>query len=82
MAGFAFEFGGHAMAAGLSIKRVHLPRFQKAFDKAVRAMVTPDMMDAVLLTDGALAKEDLNLDTVAVYKRRPMGHGLRTIVCG
>ena len=64
------------MAAGLSIKQVHLSRFQKAFDKAVRAMVTPDMMDAVLLTDGALAKEDLNLDTVAkLTNAGPWGNG-------
>ena len=74
--GLLLKFGGHAMAAGLSIKRVHLPRFQKAFDKAVRAMVTPDMMDAVLLTDGALEKEDLNLDTVAkLTNAGPWGNG-------
>ena len=64
------------MAAGLSIKRVHLSRFQKAFDKAVRTMVTPDMMNTVLLTDGALKKEDLNLDTVAKLKNAgPWGNG-------
>jgi single-stranded-DNA-specific exonuclease len=74
--GLLLKFGGHAMAAGLSIKRVHLPRFQKAFDKAVRSMVTPDMMDAVLLTDGALEKEDLNLDTVAkLTNAGPWGNG-------
>ena len=74
--GLLLKFGGHAMAAGLSIKRVHLPRFQKAFDKAVRAIITPDMMDAVLLTDGALEKEDLNLDTVAkLANAGPWGNG-------
>lgn len=70
------KFGGHAMAAGLSIKRVHLPRFQKAFDKAVRAAVTPDMLDAVLLTDGALNQSELNLETVAkLAKAGPWGNG-------
>ena len=74
--GLLLKFGGHAMAAGLSIKRVHLSRFQKAFDKAVRTMVTPDMMNTVLLTDGALKKEDLNLDTVAKLKNAgPWGNG-------
>ena len=64
------------MAAGLSIKRVHLPRFQKAFDKAVRSVVTLDMLDAVLLTDGELAKEALNLDTVAkLANAGPWGNG-------
>ena len=70
------KFGGHAMAAGLSIKRVHLARFQKAFDKAVRAAVTQDMLDAVLLTDGALKQEQLNLQTVATLADAgPWGNG-------
>ena len=74
--GMLLKFGGHAMAAGLSIKRVHLPRFQTVFDKAVRAAVTPDMLDAVLLTDGELAKEALNLDTVAkLANAGPWGNG-------
>ena len=74
--GMLLKFGGHAIAAGLSIKRVHLPRFQTAFDKAVRAAVTPDMLDAVLLTDGELAKEALNLDTVAkLANAGPWGNG-------
>lgn len=74
--GMLLKFGGHAMAAGLSIKRVHLPRFQKAFDKAVKAAVTADMLDAVLLTDGALTSEQLNLDTVAkLADAGPWGNG-------
>ena len=70
------KFGGHAMAAGLSIKRVHLARFQKAFDKAVKAAVTPDMLDAVLLTDGSLTQEQMNLQTVATLADAgPWGNG-------
>ena len=70
------KFGGHAMAAGLSIKRVHLARFQKAFDKAVRAAVTPDMLDAVLLTDGSLTQAQMNLQTVATLADAgPWGNG-------
>ena len=70
------KFGGHAMAAGLSIKRVHLARFQKAFDKAVRAAVTADMLDAVLLTDGSLTQEQMNLQTVATLADAgPWGNG-------
>ena len=74
--GMLLKFGGHATAAGLRIKRVHSPRFHTAFDKAVRAAVTPDMLDAVLLTDGELAKEALNLDTVAkLANAGPWGNG-------
>lgn len=74
--GMLLKFGGHAMAAGLSIKRVHFPRFQKAFDKAVMAAVTPDMLDAVLLTDGTLDQQALNLQTVAkLTNAGPWGNG-------
>jgi single-stranded-DNA-specific exonuclease len=74
--GMLLKFGGHAMAAGLSIKRAHLPRFQKAFDKAVRAAVTPEMLDAVVLTDGALPPQDMNLHTVArLGAGGPWGNG-------
>ena len=74
--GMLLKFGGHAMAAGLSIKRAHLPRFQKAFDKAVRAAVTPDMLDAVVLTDGTLAPQDMNLQTVdRLSAGGPWGNG-------
>ena len=32
--GLLIKFGGHAMAAGLSIKRVHFERFRTVFDRA------------------------------------------------
>ena len=37
--GLFIKFGGHAMAAGLSIKRVHFERFATIFDKVVRSFV-------------------------------------------
>lgn len=62
--GLLLKFGGHAMAAGLSIKRVHLQRFQTIFDKAVRIHVTDEQLQAKLLTDGELDPTSLNLTTV------------------
>ena len=59
--GLLIKFGGHAMAAGLSIKRVHYERFCVIFDKAVRESVTSEMLEATLVTDGELAPEDLEL---------------------
>ena len=50
------------MAAGLSIKRVHLQRFGVIFDKAVRRFVTDDMLQARLITDGELLPHELTLD--------------------
>ena len=74
--GLLLKFGGHAMAAGLSIKRIHFERFQVIFDKSVRALVTEQQLQARLLTDGELAPEYLNLATVAELNGGgPWGNG-------
>ena len=59
--GLLIKFGGHAMAAGLSIKRVHFERFGIIFDKAVREMVNDEMLTAQIVTDGELLAEELSL---------------------
>ena len=56
------KFGGHAMAAGLSLKKEHLARFQTAFDEVVRQQLTPDQLQETLLTDGALSPSDIQLE--------------------
>lgn len=60
--GLLIKFGGHAMAAGLSIKRAHLERFKVIFDKAVRQFADGEMLQAKLMTDGELAAEDLTVE--------------------
>jgi len=60
--GMLVKFGGHAMAAGLSIKRVHYQRFAKAFDAEVRQQLPAHALERTLLTDGALEGGDLSLD--------------------
>lgn len=60
--GLLIKFGGHAMAAGLSIKRVHLQRFGAIFDKAVRQFADADMLQARLITDGRLDVEELSIE--------------------
>jgi single-stranded-DNA-specific exonuclease len=59
--GMLSKFGGHAMAAGLSIKRVHYRRFAKAFDAMVRERVPEQALQPELLTDGELAESDFTL---------------------
>lgn len=48
------KFGGHAMAAGLSIRLEKLAVFREAFDKLVRAKITDEQRTMKLLTDGEL----------------------------
>lgn len=60
--GLILRFGGHAMAAGLSIKRVHYPRFEKIFDALVAEHLPPEALSPVLESDGSLALEEMTLE--------------------
>lgn len=56
------KFGGHAMAAGLSIKESQLDAFQTAFDQVLSRHLTDDVLTQVILTDGELPPECFNID--------------------
>ncbi len=60
--GLLGRFGGHAMAAGLSLRRDDLERFAVQFDEATRRRLLPEQLEAVLATDGALESGDYTLD--------------------
>ena len=60
--GLIGRFGGHAMAAGMSIRGAHLPRFQQAFEEAVAERVSTHDLAGIVLTDGELKAADLTLD--------------------
>jgi single-stranded-DNA-specific exonuclease len=55
------KFGGHAMAAGMSLTRAKFSTFSQAFDDEVRRQLTSDALQAVIFTDGELAAEDFSL---------------------
>jgi single-stranded-DNA-specific exonuclease len=67
--GLIRRFGGHAMAAGLTLPRENLDAFKQAFDDQVRAMLDSDDLQRVLLTDGQLKGEQLNLNTAMMLRR-------------
>ncbi len=67
--GLMKKYGGHAMAAGMSIARDDLENFSNAFDQAVRNTLKPEDLEAAITTDGPLAPEELNLDTAYQLKR-------------
>ncbi|MDN5924672.1 MAG: DHHA1 domain-containing protein, partial [Xanthomonadales bacterium] len=48
------RFGGHAMAAGLSLAATDLPRFAACFDAVARERIGSELLDAVLWSDGEL----------------------------
>ncbi|MBD3642333.1 MAG: single-stranded-DNA-specific exonuclease RecJ [Marinobacter sp.] len=67
--GLLKKYGGHAMAAGMTIARDDLDVFSEAFDKAVRDALTAEDLEAAIITDGPLASDELNLDTAYLLKR-------------
>lgn len=57
------KFGGHAMAAGLSIKPEDLAEFEQAFAQVVSEQLSDDDLQQIVLTDGSLSPQDFTLDT-------------------
>ena len=60
--GLLRKFGGHAMAAGMSLPAEALPEFTELFDQVARQRLSADDMRAVVLSDGEIAPGMLNLD--------------------
>jgi single-stranded-DNA-specific exonuclease len=70
------KFGGHAMAAGLSIKKEDFPQFKQVFNDVVTELVCNERLEAVVLSDGELNVEHFNLDTANLLRRGgPWGQG-------
>jgi single-stranded-DNA-specific exonuclease len=59
--GLIERFGGHAMAAGLSLKACDYPRFAAAFDAVARELIDAEQLQAVVYTDGELPCGALSL---------------------
>lgn len=66
--GLILKFGGHAMAAGLTIKEADFERFSKAFDDIVRSSLEEDALKGVLLSDGELLPNELNMETAEIIR--------------
>jgi single-stranded-DNA-specific exonuclease len=62
MPGLIERFGGHAMAAGLSLKASDYLRFAEAFDAVAREWLDEERLQAVLYTDGELPPGAFTLD--------------------
>ncbi len=63
------QYGGHAMAAGLSIKSDRYREISQAFDQEVKIRLGEDELIETLLTDGELPAEALNLETAKLLEQ-------------
>ncbi len=73
--GMITKFGGHAMAAGLTISHSALIDFAKAFETVVRDLVSPNDLLAQIETDGAIDADALTFDFVASLESQVWGQG-------
>jgi len=74
--GLILRFGGHAMAAGLSLKRRHYSRFSRAFDTAVSEQLDAAALEQRVWSDGSLAVAELDLDNAQqLASAGPWGQG-------
>jgi single-stranded-DNA-specific exonuclease len=69
------RFGGHAMAAGLTLRQAHLAAFTDAFEAATRARAEPSLFTRLLVTDGALTAADIRPDLVEALDSIVWGQG-------
>jgi single-stranded-DNA-specific exonuclease len=68
-------FGGHAAAAGLSLRAADLPRFQAAFESVCREWLTPEDLHRVIATDGPLDRDQYSFDFARSLAGQVWGQG-------
>ncbi len=74
--GLIARFGGHAMAAGLSLDAARLDEFAAAFDEVCSTQLDEAALQRVIETDGPLAADELTVETaVALEHAGPWGQG-------
>ncbi|MEZ0288362.1 MAG: single-stranded-DNA-specific exonuclease RecJ [Methylophilus sp.] len=69
------KFGGHAMAAGLSIRAQDFARFQQTFEQVVQQLINAETLQQVLETDGALEVQEMTLENAEVLGHQVWGQG-------
>jgi len=69
------KFGGHAAAAGLSIRESDFARFAALFEQTVQGLLSPGDLAKIIETDGELPPETLNLELAQALDSQVWGQG-------
>nr|WP_305792860.1 single-stranded-DNA-specific exonuclease RecJ [Sedimenticola hydrogenitrophicus] len=70
------KFGGHAMAAGLTLMKRDLENFSRCFDEAVRQQLNGRALDGALRSDGGLEVDEMILSVAQQLREAgPWGQG-------
>jgi len=73
--GMILKFGGHAMAAGLTLASTAYEQFIPAFDQAVRTLTGKDDFEPVIETDGSLDASQANIQVAELLQTEIWGAG-------
>ena len=68
-------FGGHAMAAGLTIRQDKFFAFQQAFETVVQLLLSPADLQAVIETDGGFDASEMSLQSAQLLSGQVWGQG-------
>ncbi|WP_076586135.1 single-stranded-DNA-specific exonuclease RecJ [Vibrio ostreicida] len=66
--GLIAKFGGHAMAAGLTILEKDFERFSELFDQVVKQELDDAALKGVILSDGELLPEEFSMHTAEILR--------------
>lgn len=69
------KFGGHAMAAGVTIREQDFVHFSDAFETTARQLLSPADLERQIETDGLLAAGDLSMELAALLEQQVWGQG-------
>lgn len=69
------RFGGHAMAAGLSILEADFERFNTTFEEVVASLLTLADLESVIEVDGGLDNAEIDWDMAVAMERQVWGRG-------
>lgn len=69
------KFGGHSMAAGLSIREEHLADFQDAFEGVAQELMDANALVKNIATDGVLHPDEFSLQVAHALQRQVWGQG-------
>lgn len=69
------KFGGHAMAAGLTIKQADFELFNQSFEAVVKSLITEADLESVLEVDGSLNKNEMTFATAQALENQVWGQG-------
>ena len=73
--GLILRFGGHAQAAGLTLREADLARFTDLFERTAAECMPPGALSPIVETDGTLDSAFLSLDVAQLIEGQIWGQG-------